>query len=61
MCPQRGPPIAENTLPTHRMHTSTSKRVGGEHGHDHGHGLFILATYYEGKWTSPPVTDTVIQ
>ena len=20
-------------------------------GHGHGHGLFILATYYEGKWT----------
>jgi hypothetical protein len=28
---------------------------GYGHGYGHRHGLFILATYYEGKWTTIPI------
>jgi hypothetical protein len=33
---------------------SRSRSRSPGHGHGHGHGLFILTTYYEGKWTTNP-------
>ncbi len=32
-------------------------QVGGFSAHGHGHGIFLLATYPEGKWTNNPTLN----